>query len=58
MQEGIVNFKNLYLPIFSTSDTKLVIFDKNWVGKIPHTWYFGQTNEIIPNQTSLDEFAR
>ena len=54
--EGIVNFKKLYLPIFSTSDTKLVIFDKNWVGKIPHKWYFGQINQIIPCKS--DKFGQ
>ena len=48
-----VNFKDLYFSISLNSDMKFVFFDKNWVGKMPHMWYFGQTNQNIPNQTSL-----
>ena len=44
-----------YIPILFNSATKLVFFGQNWVGKMPHKWYFGQTNQIIPNQTSLRE---
>ena len=47
-----------HIPIFFDSDTKLVFFGKNWVGKMPHKWYFAKTNQIIPNQTSLDEFVQ
>ena len=47
-----------YIPTFFNSDTKLVLFGKNWAGKMPRKGYFGQTNQIIPNQTSLREFVR
>ena len=55
---SIVNFKNSYFPSFSNSDTKLVFLGKNWVGKIPHKWYFAKTNQIIPISLSTDVAAR
>ena len=51
--KSVVNFKNSHFPNFSNADTKLVLNGKNWVGKIPHKWYFAKNNQIIPNQTSL-----
>ena len=53
-----VKFKNHIFQCFFYSDTKLVFFGKNWVRKMPHKWYFGQTNQNIQNQTSLRKFVR
>ena len=36
-----VIFKILFFSIFLNHDMKFVFFDKNWVGKMPHKWYFG-----------------
>ena len=58
MLNSKVIFKNLYFSKFLNSDIKLVIFDKNWAGKMPHKWQFGRIYKIILNQTSLDEFVR
>ena len=55
---SVVKFKNSYLPLFSNSDTKLVFFGKNLAGKIPNKRCSRQSNQIIPNQTSLDEFVQ
>ena len=58
MLNSMVSFKNPYVSMFLSSDIKFVFFNKKWVGKMPHKWYFGQIIKNIPNQTILHEFAR
>ena len=58
MLKSIVTFKNPHFSIFKSFDMKFVFFDKSWVKKMPHKWYFGQNNKNIPNQTILHEFAQ
>ena len=55
MLNSIVNFKILCFSIFLDSHMKFVFFDKNWVGKMPHKWYFWQIIKNIPNQMIFRE---